>query len=362
MANILLIGAGHAHLVALPALRQALPNARITLIDPGTEAAYSGMLPGVVAGHYDTPLMMAPLDRIARRHKLHLMRASVTGIDPERRLVTLMGPQGAGTRSYDIASIDIGSHACLGDMPGFRDHGVPVKPVGVFRRRWQDFVAAAPPGTPVALIGAGLAGIEVAFAIRHSHDGLVTVIDSGRTELAGLPPRAARQLRHEMALNGITLLSGHRVTRVAADHILLDDGRRIDCGLAIGAAGARAYDWPQACLPVDASGFIRVGADLRVMGRDDLFAAGDCAVQTTAPRPRAGVYAVRQGPLLACNIAALARGRALDAFHPQHDYLKLVSLGQRRALAVWRGLSLRGRAAWWLKDRIDRRFMAALRD
>ncbi|MBU2957776.1 FAD-dependent oxidoreductase [Paracoccus sp. 1_MG-2023] len=360
--NILLVGAGHAHLVAIPALRRALPHARITLIDPGSEAAYSGMLPGVVAGHYPVARMMAPLDRIARMHKIHLLRASVTGIDPERRLITLIGPQGAGTRSYDIASVDIGSHACLGDMPGFREHGAPVKPVGPFQRRWQQFRETAPPRSPVVLIGAGLAGVEIAFAIQHVHDGPVTVIDSGRAPLAGLPPRAGALLRGSMAAQGIVLVSGRRVARVGSDHVELDDGQRIACAFAIGAGGARAYDWPGATLPVDGSGFIRVNADLRVMGRNDLFAAGDCAVQANAPRPRAGVYAVRQGPVLAANIAALADGRALQAFQPQRDYLKLISLGGRQAVAVWKGMSIRGRAAWMLKDRIDRSFMASLAD
>ena len=53
----------------------------------------------------------------------------------------------------------------------------------------------------------------------------------------------------------------------------------------------------------DASGFALVGADLRAAGGPgNVFAVGDVAASACDPRPKAGVFAVRQGPVLADNL------------------------------------------------------------
>ena len=82
---------------------------------------------------------------------------------------------------------------------------------------------------------------------------------------------------------------------------------------------------------------------------------------THAPRPKAGVFAVRQAPVLAANLAARHLGRPCRAFRPQRDYLKIISLGGQEALAQWHGIVLQGRWLWRVKDRIDRGFMARLK-
>ena len=68
-------------------------------------------------------------------------------------------------------------------------------------------------------------------------------------------------------------------------------------------------------------------------------------------------YAVREGPVLAANLARHLRGEPLREYEPQRDWLSLLNTGDGRALLARRGVSLRGRPAWWLKDRIDRRLV-----
>ena len=98
------------------------------------------------------------------------------------------------------------------------------------------------------------------------------------------------------------------------------------------------------------------------MGHDEIFATGDCASLVTDPRlPKAGVYAVRQGPVLAHNLKAHAAGRPLRAYRPQRDFLSLLNLGDGRAIAVKWGFSAEGGWAWRLKDAIDRRFVRRYR-
>ena len=84
---------------------------------------------------------------------------------------------------------------------------------------------------------------------------------------------------------------------------------------------------------------------------------GDCAHLSQDPRPKAGVYAVRQAPVLFDNLWAAQSGENLRQYQPQRDYLKLVSLGRKSALAERYGAALQGPLLWRLKDHIDRKFM-----
>jgi selenide,water dikinase len=89
-----------------------------------------------------------------------------------------------------------------------------------------------------------------------------------------------------------------------------------------------------------------------------MFAVGDCATLDEFPdTPKAGVYAVRQGPILMRNLRAVAAGGGLESYRPQADFLTLLNLGDGSALGTKWGRTFEGRWVMWLKDRIDRRFM-----
>ena len=353
-APILLLGAGHANLLALPPLRAALPGVAILLIDMADRATYSGMFPGLVAGHYRADQISVGLADFAARHKAGFLRARVTGIDADARQVTVALPCGSVRRlDYAQAALDLGSHGAMPEIEGFRDHARAVKPL-------RADLPLPDRGLPSVVIGGGVAGAEIALALSHRQHAPVTLIEAGPRIAATLTPHGRTLLCRALDGAGVTVLTGTRVGRVAAEHVVLDDGRRIDSALTLGIAGARAADWLARDLPVDDMGFVRVGPSLQVPGHPDLFAAGDCASMTHAPRPKAGVFAVRQAPILAQNLAARHQGRGCRAFHPQRDYLKIVSLGGRYALAEWHGIALQGAWLWRCKDRIDRGFIARL--
>jgi len=174
--------------------------------------------------------------------------------------------------------------------------------------------------------------------------------------LAGYPDRARRLLRREATSRRIGLVEHARVVRVEGGGVVLDDGRRLDADLVVWAAGAAAHPLPaESALPTDDAGFVRTRPTLQVERCDDLFAAGDCAAIDGAVK--AGVHAVRSGPVLDANLRARLDGRPLEAFRPQRDFLSLLNLGGQRALATKWGLVLTGASMWKLKDWIDRRFL-----
>ncbi|MEY8827995.1 selenide, water dikinase SelD [Sedimentitalea sp. XS_ASV28] len=360
--DVVLIGGGHTHALVLRKWgMRPLPGARMTLINPGPTAPYSGMLPGFVAGHYGRDDLDIDLVRLARFAGARIVIGAAEHIDTANRLVHVPGRPPI---AFDLCSVDIGITSEMPDLPGFAQHAVPAKPLGAFAERWAHFANAATPAN-VVVIGGGVAGAELAMAMayqlrRQSRDATVTLIDRDRM-LTATGAQTREHITQQMQGLGITLLEQTGVREIQADAVVLQDGRSLRSDFTTGAAGARAHGWiGQSGLALQ-DGFIAVND--RLQSSDPaIFATGDCAHMTDAPRPKAGVYAVRQAPVLYENICATLSGGALRRYRPQRDYLKLISLGRKSALAERFGRSWTGPVMWRWKDRIDRTFMNRFRD
>ncbi|EKE45104.1 selenide,water dikinase, putative [Oceaniovalibus guishaninsula JLT2003] len=367
--DLVLVGGGHAHALLLRRWGMTpLPGARVTLVNPAATTPYTGMLPGHVAGHYDRDTLDIDLVRLARFAGARIVFGRATGIDRAERQIavedTILGDRIVG---YDVASLDIGIHSDMPDLPGFAEHGVPAKPLGPFAARWDKHLAALKDDPSlarrgIAVIGGGVAGAELAMAMRHGAgpDGPLTVLDAGRA-LAGVGHGAERALRAELTKQNIALIEKASVERITEDAVILTDGRRFPAAFVTGAAGARPHDWLGETGLTLHQGFVAVDATLRSVNDPAIFAAGDCAHMTHAPRPKAGVFAVRQAPILHHNLrVALAENGRMRRYRPQRDYLKLISTGRKAAVADKAGLRLQGTLLWRWKDRIDRKFMRKL--
>ncbi len=362
--DIVLLGGGHAHaLVAKMWAMTPLAGVRLTLIDPNPAAPYTGMLPGHVAGHYPQDAMMIDLVRLARHAGARLILGRAIGLDRAARRVLL---QDGRALPYDLCSIDVGIASDLPKVAGFAQFGHAAKPLGDYARAWAAFLAMGLPRPNLVLIGAGVGGVELALASAHRLRSLgcvpsVTLVQRGARALDGVGPIARTMLLAELRSAGITLLTGAEPAELTATEVILSDGRRLPSDFTLAVAGTRGQGWlAETGLHLD-GGHITVTPDLR-SSDPAIFAAGDCAHLGFAPRAKAGVYAVRAAPILAHNLRAALQGQPLRAFAPQRDYLKLISLGGRRAVAdKWR-LPLRGRWLWRVKDKIDRDFMAKFAD
>jgi selenide,water dikinase len=215
------------------------------------------------------------------------------------------------------------------------------------------------------VIGGGVAGAELAMAMAHAlrsqgRQSEIHLIDRSRA-LTEATFTGRRILLDALAGLGVTLVEDAPVAEVLPDAVVLANGRRIGSDFTVGAAGARPHDW-QTRLALDLKdGFITVGPTLQ-SSDPAIFAAGDCAHMSHAPRPKAGVYAVRQAPVLLENLEAALTGGAMRPYKPQTDYLKLVSLGERSAMAEKWGRGHSGALLWRWKDRIDRKFMNKFKD
>lgn len=368
--DLVLVGGGHAHALVLKrwAMRP-LPGARVTVVNPGPTAPYTGMLPGFVAGHYDRETLEIDLVRLARAAGARIVLGEARAIDRETRRIEiddmLIGSRAIG---YDVLSLDVGIRADT-SIAGFETHAVAAKPLARFADRWEDFVAGRGDTARMVVIGGGPGGVELAMAMAHRLRGRggpaprITLVEN-RSALSQVTAGARRKLLAAMTEAGVAVIEHARVAEIRADAVRLEDGREIASDFTCGATGAKPFAWLGGIGVPLHEGYVRVGPTLQSVGDPRIFAAGDCAHLDHAPRPKAGVYAVRAAKVLDANLrAALGDGR-MRRFRPQRRYLKLISTGGRGAVSdrggAWPALS--GPWLWRWKDRIDRAFMERLSD
>lgn len=363
LRQLLLIGGGHSHVEVLRRFGlQPMADVTLILVSPDRFTPYSGMLPGWIAGHYDFGDCHIDLDRVCAFARGTFHKGRVTALDPVRRLATL---DDGSTIAFDIVSIDTGSTPPLGAVRGMLEHATPVKPVDRFLQAIEALTSSAALPHRIAVIGAGAAGLEVLLSVQYrlgqrapnvAHQ--YAVVTATPTILPSHSDATRRAMGRVLERRGVNVLTGFDVRAIERTRIVAGDGRELEADFVIAATGAEPATWPRhSGLSVDARGFIAVDERLQSISHPCVFAAGDVASITDHSYPKSGVYAVRQGPVLAGNLRKQLRGEALDRYVPQAVSLALISTGDRHAVASRGRWCIAGRWVWRWKDYIDRKFM-----
>ena len=361
--DLVLLGGGHSHALALLMLAMTAPaRTRLTLVSPESFTPYSGMLPGLISGHYSFADTHIDLGQLCDRLGVRFVRAAATGIDYRSRTVLF---EERPPLAFDVLSVDIGAQPGWSDVSGARQHATAVKPVAGFYRRWlqvRDRIAALPQGQrfQVAVVGGGAGSVEIALAMRHcieNRDVEIRLLASGSL-LQEYNSRARAAVYRACQRSGIIVTEQERVNRVDDKVLQTNADASYTFDALFWCTGAVAAPWlEQSGLPCTADGFLRVLNSLQVEDHPQIFAAGDVATQTDHPRPKAGVFAVRQVPILAHNLLASLSEKPLRDYRPQQRFLSLLALGERSAVAERSWLSASGSWVWRWKDYIDRSFM-----
>ncbi len=369
--DLVLIGGGHSHVILLKKFAmKPLPGVRLTVIARDVHTPYSGMLPGYVAGHYEfdeAHIDLRPLCQFAGARLYH----------DEAILLDLAAKQvicrGRPPVPYDILSINIGSTPNFNGVLGAEEFTTPVKPINNFITRWQQLVGrVADKSGPlrIGVVGAGAGGTELILAIQYRLGNLLAdrgqradslefhLISQSDAILPNFGAGLRRRFERLLAERGVHVHAGAQAAKVAHNTITVTGGKTIELDEILWVTAAGAPSWlGESGLDVDEDGFIRVHDTLQSISHADVFAAGDIAAVVNHPRPKAGVFAVRQGPPLTENLRRVLVGRPARPFSPQRAFLVLISTGDKRGVAAKWGLSAEGRWVWKWKDWIDQRFM-----
>ena len=374
--DLVLVGGGHSHVYVLKSLAmKPLKGVRVTLIAKDLHTPYSGMLPGLVAGHYARDETHVDLQPLCRAGKFRVIHDEVCGIDHENKRV-LMKSGRPGAR-FDVCSVDVGITPSA-EVSGSSDHATPVKPVSGFNARWEAMLERVIEGgkhCEVAVVGGGAGGAELALSMRFrmreelkkrgmSEDlAKFTLVTRGK-----LMPSHAKKVRtiflEVFEKAGVDVIEDDGVTRADDGFLTLQSGRKVQANEVIWCTQAGAAKWlrDSTDLALDDDGFITVNATLESTSHKNIFAAGDVANVLKHPRPKAGVFAVRQGPPLDKNIRRALMGESLVEFTPQKLFLGLITTGGKSAVLSYGNLAMgglgpMGERLWRWKDKIDRKWM-----
>lgn len=368
--DLVLVGGGHSHVAVLKSFgMRPVRGVRLTLIGRDVLTPYSGMLPGFIAGHYAYDECHIDLARLAAVAGARLYHDEAVGIDLAAKRV-LCANRPAVT--YDVLSIDIGSRPKQSDIPGSAEHATPVKPIDRFAERWRRIVERVMNDARklrIGVIGGGAGGVELTLAMQHRLRRLLA--DDGQdpdrlrfvlvTAGALLPThngRVGEIFARVLQERAVEIHADAEVVEVEPGAVRCANGARIALDEILWVTQAGAAPWlRESGLACDKNGFVRVRDTLQSVTDPDVFAAGDVAAVDDHPRPKAGVFAVRQGKPLAANLRRILVGEAPKPFTPQSKFLSLISTGDQYAVASRGGWAAEGKWWWTLKDWIDRRFM-----
>jgi len=365
--DLVLIGGGHSHAIVLRMFgMRPLPGVRLTLITEASDTPYSGMLPGQVAGFYNHEESHIALRPLAHFASAALYIDRVIGLDLENKQVLCANRPPV---AFDLLSIDIGSTPANISVPGATEYAVAAKPVAQLLKCWNAVVAsvAASPQQPLslAIVGGGAGGVELALAMQGClqriliRDLHMHLFHSGAELMPNYSSWVRRRFQEILLGRGVELHLQETVCEVQRGKILCQSGLKVECEPIFWVTEASAPRWLRAAgLATDAKGFIRVHDTLQSISHPDVFAAGDIATIVSHPRPKAGVFAVRQGKPLFKNLQQALLGKPLHTYKPQQQYLSLIGTGDGTAIATrgWFGVGP-SQMLWRWKDSIDRSFM-----
>ena len=371
LRHLVLLGGGHAHIGVLRMLgMHPEPDLKVTLVSPSRETPYSGLLPGVVGGHSPEQDLYIDLGRLCQFAGADLVLATATAIDPGGSEIEL---RNRPNLAYDYLSIDVGIEPALTDLAEFDEALVPVKPIAGFMARFNLVYEQYRGGGAFAIVGAGAAGLELAFALNHrlgikaEKNGLpkpvLYLCQAAAELLPEAPPRLRAKAKNALAAQGIQFQPQFRAVRQGAGQLASASGAVLEVDQVFWATGAAPQAFLQnSDLAGTPSGYIAVNAQLQSVSHPNVFAVGDAADMVEQARPKAGVYAVRQAPVLFQNLVRMHRGQSLIRFKPQQRVLSLISLGEQTALGYRGPFWGWGRSLWRLKRRIDYKFLDSFKN
>jgi pyridine nucleotide-disulfide oxidoreductase family protein len=366
MKRLVLLGGGHAHVEVLRSLA-GNPGARpeVTVVTPFPRLIYTGMVPGVIAGHYRLEECAIAIDALAQRAGANFVQSRASLVNPVAREVMCAD---GGIIPYDVLSMDVGSMPVIGTARGVAEHAIAVRPLEDLMKGWGSVLARARSGKvgSITMVGGGAGGVELAFAMDYrlrSELGEaaphVRIITNTSVPVAEFGEGARRRFRKRLAKRNIGMHVSSTVAEVGQDHVRLDTGLEFASDATFWAAGAGSHHWiRESGFATDARGFLLTNDCLQSVTYREVFGAGDCATTEGRPLAKAGVFAVRAAPVLAANLRAAVAGGDLAQFRTSPRYLALISAGGRRAVGTWNGLAWEGWWVWRWKDRIDRAFVA----
>ncbi len=376
--RIVILGGGFGGAYCAQALERRLRgiDAEVLLLDRNNYFIFFPLLIEAGTGSLEPRHAVVPIRDFLKKAEFRM--AEVVAADFDRKTVSyrLGGAPETHEVGYDHLVLSLGSVTKLPGVPGLREHGFEMKSLtdAVALRDRAITMLELADATPdeaarrsmlhFVVVGANFSGVEVAGEFdmflrqgckRYRHlrprDVTVTIVELADRILAALDASLGEFAADHLRRRGVRILLKTTVSAIEPERVTLSTGEVLDARTVIWCAGIEPNPvlkaWP---LPRDRRGYILCERDLRVQGRDDVWAIGDGAVNVDKrgnAYPATAQHAVQQGARLARNLAAALRGRPTKPCNITSKG-SLAALGCRTGVAKVFGLKLSGFPAWWL--------------
>ncbi|HWR90327.1 MAG TPA: FAD-dependent oxidoreductase [Dissulfurispiraceae bacterium] len=359
--HLVLVGAGHAHLMTLKNLREFTARGhRVTVVSADAYHYYSGMGPGMLSGIYRPQDIRFHVKKMVEDRGGLFVKDRVVRIDPGGRVLSLAS---GNEITYDVVSFNTGSDVPSNHISSSDERIVKVKPIINLLRARQSILDIGRTGSlHLVVAGGGAAGVEIAGNLQrliHENGIAATITLVAGTGLLGKVPRKVREAAHRsLEKRGVEVIEGDRVLSLQDGAVILPGGRTLPLDmlfLALGVIPSALFR--ESGIPTGEDGGLLVNDFLESVAYPGLFGGGDCISLQSRPLNKVGVYAVRQNPVLLSNLLASLEGKPLSAFVPGGAYLLILNMGNGKGILWKKEWVLQGRIAFLLKDYIDRRFM-----
>lgn len=374
--KLVLIGGGHSHGIVLKQWGiNPIPGVELTLITDVVYTPYSGMLPGYIAGFYEFNQCHINLQALCQFSGSKMILDRAIGLDLVGQKVRC---ENCDLIDFDVLSINMGSTPNIDLISGGEKYAIPVKPVPQFLTRWNELLRQqeSQPKTPlkIAVVGGGAGGVELILNMQTRLQQIpgnrpqlldLHLFHRGQEVLSGYNSWVRQRLQKILIKRNIQLHLSETVIHLESlsERILMmcESGFIEEFDYVFWGTEASPLCWlKEGGLTTDSRGFILVNNALQSLSHPQVFAAGDVATMVNYPRPKAGVFAVRQGLPLYHNLCRFLQSQPLHAFRPQKQYLSLISTGDKRAIASRSFWGFDSPLMWYWKDFIDRQFIRQL--
>jgi len=370
--KLVLVGGGHSHVIVLKQIQQfPLVNTQIILISNVVKTPYSGMLPAHIAGFYPAEEIYIDLRALTQVTQVKFYLDQCVRIDLENKQIFC---QNTGLISFDYLSIDIGSTPDQSLINGAKEFAISAKPVPQFLEKWYNLLTEVKLNSQninvnkplqLGIVGGGAGGVELALNMNHRLSQLlpenhfqINLIHRQNQLLSNHNQWVSKRLYQLLLKQKINLYLNENVTKIEQNLIICQSGLKINCNFIFLVTQASASSWVKnSQLTTDQNGFILINSYLQSVSHPFIFASGDIASFKDHPRPKAGVFAVRQGKPLFENLARIINNQPLKSYIPQKYYLSLIGTGNQKAIASWGQFGCESSIFWYIKDYIDRQFM-----
>jgi NADH dehydrogenase FAD-containing subunit len=360
--HLVLIGGGHAHMVTLAKLHTFVEKGhRVTIIGPSDHHYYSGMGPGMLGKTYTPAEVRFATRRVVEKQGGTFIRDKAVQILAGEKKVMLASGETVG---YDVISFNAGSYVPRLDLPEDARDVYPVKPIEkLMEAQARILELTAQKKITIGILGGGPSAAEVAgniWQLTREADGNMPQIEifAGRRFMSRFPDNVRFRLQRSLTQRGIEINTGGYVRSVRSGTVTLGSGETHSLDFIFLAIGVEPNPiFKNSGLATGPDGGLRVNEFLQSVEYPEMFGGGDCIYFEKQPLDKVGVYAVRQNPVLYQNLMATLEEKPLQSFDPGGHYLLIFNLGGGIGVLRKRWLLLDGRAAFIVKNYIDRKFM-----